>query len=149
MTPVISKPSSLLGSIRVEKVDSFNLFKFDDELQVRMEDLLERKKADLLTSEEVMELEAIGELDRIFTHVNAMLVAQGWPLLTLPENSSDDGQTISVNTARTQGGCKEFGSKQLAMIVVSNTSPISNLATIGQLGLLQQLYGNFISAVLY
>ncbi len=77
MTPVISKPSSLLGSIRVEKVDSFNLFKFDDELQVRMEDLLERKKADLLTSEEVMELEAIGELDRIFTHVNAMLVAQG------------------------------------------------------------------------
>lgn len=79
MTPVISKPSSLLGSIRVEKVDSFNLFKFDDELQVRMEDLLERKKADLLTSEEVMELEAIGELDRIFTHVNAMLVAQGWP----------------------------------------------------------------------
>ncbi len=77
MTPVISKPSSLLGSIRVEKVDSFNLFKFDDQLQVRMEDLLERKKADLLTSEEVMELEAIGELDRIFTHVNAMLVAQG------------------------------------------------------------------------
>ena len=77
MTPVISKPSSLLGSIRVEKVDSFNLFKFDDELQVRMEDLLERKKADLLTSEEVMELEAIGELDRIFTHVNPMLVAQG------------------------------------------------------------------------
>ena len=77
MTTVISKPSSLLGSIRVEKVDSFNLFKFDDELQVRMEDLLERKKADLLTSEEVMELEAIGELDRIFTHVNAMLVAQG------------------------------------------------------------------------
>ena len=42
-----------------------------------MEDLLERKKADLLTSEEVMEIEAIGELDRIFTHVNAMLVAQG------------------------------------------------------------------------
>lgn len=30
------------------------------------------------------------------------------------------------------------------MIVVSNTSPISNLAAIGQLGLLQQLYGNVI-----
>lgn len=30
------------------------------------------------------------------------------------------------------------------MIVVSNTSPINNLATIGQLGLLQQLYGNII-----
>jgi len=30
------------------------------------------------------------------------------------------------------------------MIVVSNTSPISNLAAIGQLGLLQQLYSNVI-----
>lgn len=30
------------------------------------------------------------------------------------------------------------------MIVVSNTSPISNLAAIGQLALLQQLYGNVI-----
>jgi len=41
-----------------------------------MEELLERKKADLLTLEEVIELEEIGELDRIFTHINAMLVAQ-------------------------------------------------------------------------
>lgn len=30
------------------------------------------------------------------------------------------------------------------MIVISNTSPISNLAAIGQLELLQQLYGNII-----
>jgi uncharacterized protein len=30
------------------------------------------------------------------------------------------------------------------MIVVSDTSPINNLAAIGQLGLLQQLYGNVI-----
>ena len=30
------------------------------------------------------------------------------------------------------------------MIVVSNTSPISNLAAIGQLELLEQLYGNVI-----
>jgi hypothetical protein len=76
MTTVISRPSSLLGSIKVEKVDKFNLFKFNDELQVRMEELLERKKADLLTTDEAIELEAIGELDRIFTHINAMLVAQ-------------------------------------------------------------------------
>ena len=40
-----------------------------------MEQLLERKKADLLTPNEVAELETIGELDRIFTHINAMLVA--------------------------------------------------------------------------
>ncbi|OBQ32299.1 MAG: hypothetical protein AN485_21855 [Anabaena sp. MDT14b] len=76
MIPAISRPSTLLGGIKVEKVDKFNLFKFTDELQKRMEELLERKKADLLTSEEVIELEAIGELDRIFTHINAMLVAQ-------------------------------------------------------------------------
>ncbi|MBK1987430.1 hypothetical protein A0J48_007750 [Sphaerospermopsis aphanizomenoides BCCUSP55] len=76
MIPAISRPSTLLGRIKVEKVDKFNLFKFTDELQKRMEELLERKKADLLTSEEVIELEAIGELDRIFTHINAMLVAQ-------------------------------------------------------------------------
>lgn len=76
MTPAISRPSSLLSRIQVEKVDKFNLFKFSDELQNRMENLLERKKADLLTPEEVIELEAIGELDRIFTHINAMLVAQ-------------------------------------------------------------------------
>lgn len=76
MIPAISRPSTLLGRIKVEKVDKFNLFKFNDELQKRMEELLDRKKADLLTSEEFIELEAIGELDRIFTHINAMLVAQ-------------------------------------------------------------------------
>jgi len=41
-----------------------------------MEELLPRKKADLLTPEEIIELEELGELDRIFTHINAMLVAQ-------------------------------------------------------------------------
>ena len=30
------------------------------------------------------------------------------------------------------------------MIIISNTSPISNLAAIGQLTLLQQLYGKVI-----
>ncbi|MFK0732407.1 MAG: hypothetical protein ACIWVG_14825 [Gloeotrichia echinulata HAB0833] len=76
MTTVLVKPSYLLGSIRIEKVDNSHLFKFNDELQERMEELLDRKKADLLTPEEVIELEGIGELDRIFTHINAMLVAQ-------------------------------------------------------------------------
>jgi hypothetical protein len=76
MNPVITRPSSLIGSIKLEKVDQFSLFKFTDELQSRMEELLQRKKADQLTLEEIAELEAIGELDRIFTHINAMLVAQ-------------------------------------------------------------------------
>jgi hypothetical protein len=76
MNPVITRPSSLIGSIKLEKVNQFSLFKFTDELQSRMEELLQRKKADQLTLEEIAELEAIGELDRIFTHINAMLVAQ-------------------------------------------------------------------------
>ncbi len=75
INPVIPKPSSLIGNIKLEKVDQHALFKFTDDLQSRMEQLLERKKADLLTPNEVAELETIGELDRIFTHINAMLVA--------------------------------------------------------------------------
>ncbi len=75
MNPVVTRPSSLIGSIKLEKVDQHTLFKFTDDLQERMEELLERKKAELLTPEEVAELEAIGELDRIFTHINAMLLA--------------------------------------------------------------------------
>lgn len=76
MTSVITRPSALLGNIRVEKVDNFNLFKFNVELQARMEELLERKKADALTPEEALELEAIGELDRIFTYINTVLIVE-------------------------------------------------------------------------
>lgn len=76
MTTVIARPSSKLGSIKVETINNLPLFKFNDELQARMEQLLERKKADLLTPEEIIELEEIGELDKIFTHINAVLVAQ-------------------------------------------------------------------------
>lgn len=76
MTPTIIKPSAFLGNIRIEQFEQINLFKFTDELQERMEELLDKKKAEFLTVEETSELEAIGELDRIFTHINAMLVAQ-------------------------------------------------------------------------
>jgi hypothetical protein len=40
-----------------------------------MELLLDKKKADQLSAEEMGDLEAIGELDRIFTHMNAMMAA--------------------------------------------------------------------------
>jgi hypothetical protein len=72
----LSKPSSLIHEIQIEKVGDWNLFKFSDSLQLRMETLLESKKADQLTPEEVLELDAIAELDRIFTHINAMIAAQ-------------------------------------------------------------------------
>lgn len=77
MIQVVIKPASLLETgIKVEKVDNLNLFKFTDELQSRLEDLLEKNKTGSLTSEEEEELEAIGELDRIFTYLNSMLIAQ-------------------------------------------------------------------------
>ncbi|MBE9008811.1 hypothetical protein IQ250_01105 [Pseudanabaenaceae cyanobacterium LEGE 13415] len=76
MSVVLNKPSSLLHEIQIEKVGEWNLFKFSESLQLRMEELLEKKKADQLALEEIGELEAIGELDRIFTHVNAMMAAQ-------------------------------------------------------------------------
>jgi len=41
-----------------------------------MESFLEKKKADRIMPDEIAELDAIGELDRIFTHINAMLAAQ-------------------------------------------------------------------------
>ncbi|MGI0494449.1 hypothetical protein ACN4EG_21910 [Alkalinema pantanalense CENA528] len=76
MLTTLGRPSSLIHEICIEKVDNWNLFKFSESLQLRMENLLEKKKLDQLTPEEMADLEAIGELDRIFTHINAMVVAQ-------------------------------------------------------------------------
>ncbi len=76
MLTLLNKPSALLHEIRIEKVGDWNLFKFSESLQLRMESLLEKKKTDQLSPEEVGALDAIGELDRIFTHINAMITAQ-------------------------------------------------------------------------
>lgn len=76
MVTTLGKPSSLIHEIQIEKVGDWALFKFSESLQNRMESLLEKKKADQLTPDEVAELDTIGELDRIFTHINAMLAAQ-------------------------------------------------------------------------
>jgi hypothetical protein len=73
MTNVVIKPSSwLVEGIRVERVNNLNLFKFTEKLGLRMQELLDKKKADLLTPEEIAELEAIGELDTIFNYINAI-----------------------------------------------------------------------------
>jgi hypothetical protein len=77
MIQVMISPQSLLETgIKVEKVDRLRLFKFSDELQSRLEDLLEKNKTGSLTLEEEAELNAVGELDRIFTYLNSLLVAQ-------------------------------------------------------------------------
>ena len=76
MVTILNQPSSLIHEIQLEKVGDWNLFKFSESLQLRMESLLDKKKADRITPDEITELETIGELDRIFTHINAMLAAQ-------------------------------------------------------------------------
>jgi hypothetical protein len=75
MTVILSKPSSLINEIQMTKIGTWNLFKFSESLQLRMETLLDKKKEDLLSPEDVAELDAIGELDRIFTHINAMIAS--------------------------------------------------------------------------
>ena len=57
--PVLIKPFSLLHEIRIEKNGEWNLFKFSKSLQLRMEELLEKKKADQLALEEIGELDAL------------------------------------------------------------------------------------------
>ncbi|MDX2230181.1 MAG: hypothetical protein NW220_11115 [Leptolyngbyaceae cyanobacterium bins.349] len=76
MVTTLNKPSALIHEIRIEKIGNLNLFKFSESLQERMENLLEKKKAGQITPDEIAELDAIAELDRIFTHINAMLAAQ-------------------------------------------------------------------------
>ena len=76
MPATLVKPSLLIHEICVEKFGNLSLFKFRDRLQDRMELLLEKRKVESLSVEEIPELETIGELDRIFTHMNAMLAAQ-------------------------------------------------------------------------
>ena len=71
------KPSTLIPKgLKVQQIDNLTLFKFTDELGDRMRSLLDRKKADALTADEALELEAIGELDEIFRYINAVMTAR-------------------------------------------------------------------------
>lgn len=72
----ISPPSILQKGIKVEKVEQLSLFKFTDDLQLRLEELLERNQSNLLTPEELEELNSINELDRFFTYLNSLLISQ-------------------------------------------------------------------------
>jgi hypothetical protein len=64
------------GNIQIDKVRGLNLFKFADDLQVRLEVLIDHQKAGSLSAEETTELAGITELDRIFTLINARIIAE-------------------------------------------------------------------------
>ncbi|MCU0565644.1 MAG: hypothetical protein MUF49_03505 [Oculatellaceae cyanobacterium Prado106] len=59
-----------------DEVRGLKLFKFTNHLQMRLETLIDRQKANLLTPEETAELAGITELDRIFTLLNAHIIAE-------------------------------------------------------------------------
>jgi hypothetical protein len=70
------KPSSLISKgLRIEQINNLTLFKFTDELGDRLQMLLDHKKANMLTPEETIELESIGELDEIFSYINVEIAA--------------------------------------------------------------------------
>ncbi|NEQ34678.1 MAG: hypothetical protein F6K04_27595 [Leptolyngbya sp. SIO4C5] len=71
------QPSTFIDSgIQVKSVRGAYLFKFSDDLQERLETLNEKQRAANLTSEESVELTGILELDRIFTLLNAKIIAE-------------------------------------------------------------------------
>lgn len=77
VTQIMVQPSSWVESgIKLSKVRGLNLFKFTDELQARLDDLAEHKKSEVLTEKEEAELAGILELDRIFTLLNARIIAE-------------------------------------------------------------------------
>jgi hypothetical protein len=67
------QPSSLMRSgITMSQMGEVYLFKFNDELQTRFEDLQQQS----LTPAEQAELAGISDLSRIFTLINAQFAIQ-------------------------------------------------------------------------
>ncbi|NJL37699.1 MAG: hypothetical protein HC840_19455 [Leptolyngbyaceae cyanobacterium RM2_2_4] len=71
------QPSSFIDAgIQIKPIRGLFLFKFSDDLQARLESLNEKKSESSLTPDEEMELTGILELDRIFTLLNAKVIAE-------------------------------------------------------------------------
>lgn len=71
------QPSSFIDSgIQIKSVRGLFLFKFSEDLQERLESLNEKQRESQLSSDEAVELTGILELDRIFTLLNAKIIAE-------------------------------------------------------------------------
>jgi hypothetical protein len=78
ITQTMVQPSSWVANeIQIARVRDRYLFKFSDELQAKLDQLNQQKKASTLTEGEEAELEGMLELDRIFTLLNAKVIAEG------------------------------------------------------------------------
>lgn len=77
MTATLLSPSTILPEgICVQRNDDLTLFKFTEKLGDRLQELLDKKKADTINPDEMLELETIGELDNILSYINAVMAAQ-------------------------------------------------------------------------
>ena len=77
MTTTLIRPSEILPEgICIQKINNLTLFKFTEQLGDRLQELLDKKKADTIEPDELLELETIGELDNIFSYINAVMAAQ-------------------------------------------------------------------------
>jgi hypothetical protein len=71
------QPSSFIDAgIQVKSVRGLFLFKFSEDLQERLESLNDKQRESYLTPDEAVELTGILELDRIFTLLNAKVIAE-------------------------------------------------------------------------
>lgn len=97
------QPSSLMRSgMQMSQLGEVYLFKFNDELQDRFEDLLLQKKQHALTPAEQAEFEGISELSRIFTLINAQLATQAKWCPPRLADLSDNVPNLSANTVTPQ-----------------------------------------------
>ena len=72
------KPSSWINQgIVLRQVENFNLFKFSDELNDRLDELNDRLKTLGLSESEQAEWKGLLELDQIFTLLNAKVGLHG------------------------------------------------------------------------
>jgi hypothetical protein len=100
LAELMIKPSSLISTgIEVESFGSSYLFRFNDQLQERMESLLEKSKQDSLTIDETTEWAGIKELSRIFTFINAELAIKAQWCPAQIDNSSANEANSAANTA--------------------------------------------------
>lgn len=76
MTTLIKSSTLIPEGLQVQQINNLTLFKFTEELGDRLQTLLDKIKANLLTAEETIEREAIGELDEIFSYINAVMAAK-------------------------------------------------------------------------
>jgi hypothetical protein len=100
MKQIMKQPSSwLFNGVKLNPTDRYRPFYFSDELQSRLESLLEERKQRSLTSDEEAEMMGLLELNRIFSFVNTKLASELWQSTTSPANLSDEEPNSSVNTA--------------------------------------------------